>query len=198
MPMGSVPFWHAGGTGTCDLFPMGGMPQASVVGHHRLMQNNGSAEAQAPKPDAERDRSLQVLMLEYGTLRAEILMRLSARYQFIGFITAAAALIGVAIGYSSGLKVWLLTVVTITVLAAGLYGYFRMVLRGKLISARVAEIEDRINKLVPVEPGTPNLLSWESEHQNEPLFTALFDYRQLRLRMKSAKRLRPDQMLKEN
>jgi sulfite exporter TauE/SafE len=174
------------------------MPQASVVGHHRLMQNNGSAEAQALKPDAERDRSLQVLMLEYGTLRAEILMRLSARYQFIGFITAAAALIGVAIGYSSGLKVWLLTVVTITVVVAGLYGYFRMVLRGKLISARVAEIEDRINKLVPVEPGTPNLLSWESEHQNEPLFTALFDYRQLRLRMKSAKRLRPDQMLKEN
>jgi hypothetical protein len=81
------------------------MPQASVVGHHRLMPNNGSAEAQALKPDAERDRSLQVLMLEYGTLRTEILMRLSARYQFIGFITAAAALIGVAIGYSSGLKV---------------------------------------------------------------------------------------------
>lgn len=115
-------------------------------------------------------------------------MRLSARYQFISFVTAAAALIGVAIGYSSGLKVWILTAVSIAVLAVGFYGYFRMVLRGKLISARVAGIEDRINKLVPAESGTPDLLSWESEHKNEPLFSALFDYRKLRfLNTKSAK-----------
>jgi hypothetical protein len=151
------------------------------------MQENGDAEAQALRPDAERDRSLQVLMLEYGTLRAEILMRLSARYQFIGFITAAAALIGVAIGYSSGIKVWLLTAVSAIVLAVGFYGYFRMVMRGKIISARVAEIENRINELVPAEPGTPNLISWESEHQHELLFTALSDYRKLRFRVKSVK-----------
>jgi sulfite exporter TauE/SafE len=150
------------------------------------MQDNGSAGVQALRTDAERDRSLQVLMLEYGTLRAEILMRLSARYQFIGFVTGAAALVGVAIGYSSGLKVWLLTAVSIAVLALGFYGYCRMILRGRLISAKVAEIEDRINKLVPAEPGTPNLLSWESKHNQEPFISLLSDYRQLRLHMKSA------------
>jgi hypothetical protein len=126
-------------------------------------------------------------MLEYGTLRAEILMRLSARYQFIGFITAAAALIGVAIGYSSGLKVWLLTAVSAAVLAVGFYGYCRMVARGRIISARVAELEARINKIVPTEPGSPNLLSWESDHQKEPFISVLYDYRRLRLLMKSAK-----------
>ncbi|HUB38584.1 MAG TPA: hypothetical protein VMA72_07020 [Streptosporangiaceae bacterium] len=150
------------------------------------MQDNGSADARALRTDAERDRSLQVLMLEYGTLRAEILMRLSARYQFIGFVTGAAALIGVAIGYSSGLKVWLLTAVSISVLALGFYGYCRMILRGRIISTRVAEIEDRINKLVPAEPGMPNLISWESEHNKEPFISVFFDYRRLRLHMKSA------------
>jgi hypothetical protein len=157
------------------------------------MQADGDAEAPPLRPDAEGDRSLQVLMLEYGTLRAEILTRLSARYQFIGFITAAAALIGVAIGYSSGMKVWLLTAVSAAVLTVGFYGYSRMVLRGTLISARVAEIENRINKLVPTEPGTPDLLGWESEHQHEQLFTALSDYRQLKFRMRSVQDSRGEQ-----
>lgn len=158
----------------------------SAVRHHRSMQNNRRAEAH--QPDVERDRFLQVLTLEYETLRAEILARLSARYQFIGFITGAAALIGVAIGYSSGLKVWLLTAIAIIVLTTGFYGYYRMVVQGRIISARVAQIEDRINKLVPVEPGAPDLLSWESEHPREPLLAPLLsDYRQLRMRIKSAK-----------
>ena len=150
------------------------------------MQNN--AKAEACEPDAERDRFLQVLTLEYETLRAEILARLSARYQFIGFITAATALIGVAIGYSSGFKVWLLTAMAIIVLATGFYGYYRMVVQGRIVSARVAQIEARINKLVPVEPGAPNLLSWESEHPRESLLSPLLsDYRQLAMQIKSAK-----------
>lgn len=173
-------------TGTSESFSWR-MPRTSIMRHHRCMQDNRSARMQTLKPDAERDRFLQVLMLEYGTLRAEILTRLSARYQFVGFVTGAAALIGVAIGYSSGLKVWLLTAVSIAVLAVGFYGYCRMIVRGKLISARIAEIEDRINRLVPAEPGTPNLLSWESEHKSEPFISVLFDYRQLRLHMKSVK-----------
>ena len=108
---------------------------------------------------------LQVLALEYGTLREEILMRLNARYQFVGFVTGAAGLIGVGIGYSSGLKIWLLVALGVAVLALGIYGYFRMQYYGYLVSARIAQIEDRINKLVPVEPGTRSLLSWESEHR---------------------------------
>jgi hypothetical protein len=134
------------------------------------MQDNGSAKDETIIPESERDRFLQVLMLEYGTLREEKLVRISARYQFIGFGTAAAALIGVAIGYSSGLKVWLLIAVSTAVCIIGFYGYCRMVVRGKLLSARVAEIEDRINKLVPVESGTRKLLAWESEHQTESFF----------------------------
>jgi hypothetical protein len=115
--------------------------------------------------DSDLDRKLQVLSLEYGTLREENLMRFSARYQFIGFVTAATALIGVAIGYSTGFKVWLLMALAVTVLALGLYGYCRMVINGRLLSARIAKIEERINELVPPAPGSPNLLSWESEHQ---------------------------------
>src|ERR1700759_1535704 len=164
------------------------MPQASAVRHNRGMQDNGSAEMRTLKSDAERDRFLQVLTLEYETLRAESLPRLSARYQFVGFVTGAAALIGVAIGYSSGVKVWLLVIASIAVLAVGFYGYCRMVMRGRLISARLAEIENRINSLVPKGPDNPNLLRWESEHENEPLISALVDYRQLRLRMESAKK----------
>jgi len=108
---------------------------------------------------------LQVLALEYETLRAELIMRLSSKYQFYGFFTAAAALIGVAIGYSTGLKVWVLIGLAAAVLVAGIFGYHRMVINGRRISARIALIEERINKLVPAEPGAPNLLGWESEHR---------------------------------
>src|SRR5882757_714740 len=116
------------------------------------MRNKGNIQAQPPNLDPERDRMLQVLALEYETLRAEVLMRLSARYQFVGFFTAAAAFIGVAIGYSSGFKVWILIGLAAAVLAVGFLGYHRMVLNGRLISARIAKIEKRINKLVPAEP----------------------------------------------
>jgi sulfite exporter TauE/SafE len=125
------------------------------------------SDSGAHNHDADLDRKLQVLTLEYGTLREEILMRLSARYQFIGFVTAATALIGVAIGYSSGFKVWLLIVLAAAVLFLGFYGYYRMVINGKILSVRIAKIEDRINELVPAEPGNPKLLSWELEHQNQ-------------------------------
>jgi hypothetical protein len=129
--------------------------------------HKGDNRAQAHNSDADRDRMVQVLSLEYGTLREEILMRISARYQFLGFISASAALMGVAIGYSSGFKVWLLAALAAAVLVLGFYGYYRMVLNGRVVSVRIAEIEDRINKLVPAEPGAPDLLSWESEHQNQ-------------------------------
>src|ERR1700730_10890565 len=125
------------------------------------MHDKKSIRAQVHDLDADRDRMLQVLALEYGTLREEILMRLSARYQFVGFFTAAAGLIAVGIGYSSGLKLWLLVALAAAVLAVGIYGYLRMQFYGRLVSARIAEIEDRINKLVPVESGARNLLTWE-------------------------------------
>jgi len=73
-----------------------------------LMLDKRDVTGQSQRQDAESDRVLQVLALEYTTLRAEILMRINARYQFVGFITTAAALTGVGIGYSSGFKVWLL------------------------------------------------------------------------------------------
>jgi hypothetical protein len=152
------------------------------------MQNDGSTGAQIHNQDAERDRFLNVLMLEYGTLRAEILVRLSARYQFVGFVTTAAALIGVAIGYSSGIKVWLLAAVSVAVIGVGFYGYYRMAVQNRGISARVAAIEGRINTLVPAEPGGQSLLSWESEHQGEAAFSPLRDdYRRIKLRMGSAR-----------
>jgi hypothetical protein len=43
--------------------------------------------------DTDRELKVQVLSLEYQTLRGSILMRTSARYQFLGFTTAAAEIL---------------------------------------------------------------------------------------------------------
>jgi hypothetical protein len=152
------------------------------------MQDGSSVKPQSHKTDAEQDRTFQVLALEYGTLREEILMRASARYQFIGFITAAAALIGAGISYSAGPKTWLLVALAMAVIGVGVYGYYRMRYHVIRISARIAEIENRINKLVPAEPGTPSLLSWESDHQGQLVFGRLsLGYRWFKLHIHPAK-----------
>jgi hypothetical protein len=111
----------------------------------------------------EQDQAMKMLSLEYQTLRDEMIMRMSSRFQFLGFTTTAAALLATIIGHSSlGYQTWL-----IVGLAAGTFilGFACFWLLGRHIiymSARVAHIEKRINDLLP---GNPNLLTWESEHQ---------------------------------
>jgi hypothetical protein len=119
----------------------------------------------------EIDRIVQVLSLEYDTLREEILVRTTVRFQFVGFVTAAAGLIGAGIGLSSyGIKTWVLVGLAVAVIAVGLYGYFRMRYHIIGLSARIALLERRINDLVPAEPGFDSLLSWESDHQGTAVY----------------------------
>jgi hypothetical protein len=115
--------------------------------------------------DADTDRMLQVLSLEYNSLTAQIMSRMSARYQFLGFLTAGAAILAAASSrpaFSGG--TWLLGSLAIAVFAFGCFCFWylgRMVVRQ---SAHLAAIEQRINELVPADP---SLLTWESSHQKD-------------------------------
>jgi len=114
----------------------------------------------------ESDTRVQILSMEYDTLRAEILMLISSRYQFLGFATAAAAILATGAGHLSlGPGVWFLAILAGGIFFFGVGSFWYLGNRIALISMRVARIEDRINGLVPAGPGNPKLLSWESEHQ---------------------------------
>ena len=115
------------------------------------------------------DRILQVLTLEYQNLNAQIIARLSARYQFLGFLTAGAAILAAASGqpaFSSG--TWVLGALAAAVLASGIFLFWYLGRTIALQAAYLAEIEERINKLVPGESAdSPKLLSWELEQQSK-------------------------------
>jgi hypothetical protein len=112
--------------------------------------------------DEER---VQVLALEYQSLRADLQTRSAARFQFLGFVTAAAAILATGLGHSTA---------DLTTYAIGgalfLVGLVSFWLQGNdqaRISAHIAEIEQRINQLVP---GQLNLLTWETRHQERSCF----------------------------
>jgi hypothetical protein len=117
---------------------------------------------------SERELKIQVLALEYQTLRAAIMMQTAASYQFLGFATAAVAILATGAGrlsFSSG--GWFLAILAGGVFVFGV-GAFRLL--GMYVafqSQRVAVIEEKINSLVP---GEERLLSWESDRQNRPRF----------------------------
>jgi hypothetical protein len=129
------------------------------------------------------DRIVQVLSLEYCTLREEILVRATARYQFVGLVTGATGLIAAGIGLSGyGTGTWILAGLAAAVIGVGLYGYFRMRSHVIAISAHVAQLESRLNALVPAEAGHASLLSWESDHQGTHLFSLALPIRPHRRR----------------
>jgi hypothetical protein len=114
---------------------------------------------------SERELKVQVLSLEYQTLRAAIMNQTAASYQFLGLATTAAAILATGAGhlsFSSG-GGWFLAILAggIFVFGAGSYRLLRMYVA--FLSQRVAVIEEKINNLVP---GEERLLSWESDRQN--------------------------------
>lgn len=115
---------------------------------------------------SQNDRAVQILSLEYQALRDEMVMRLSSRYQFLGFTTTAAALLTAAGGTSPlGLNKWLISALAAGVFIFGLACFFIL---GRIVAnltVRIADIEQRINALGPVQPGEPALLSWVTEHE---------------------------------
>jgi hypothetical protein len=115
----------------------------------------------------DTDRILHVLTTEYNSLNAQIIARLSARYQFLGFLTAGSAILAAASGrpiFSTG--TWVLAALAIGVFAFGLFCFWYLGQTIATLAVRVANIEKRINKLVSVESAdAPRLLSWESDQQ---------------------------------
>jgi len=113
------------------------------------------------------DRVLQVLAMEYQSLNAQIVARLSARYQFLGFLTAGAAILAAASGhpiFSAG--TWVLGILAIGVFIFGLFCFWYLGRTIAILAARIADIEKRVNKLVPAESAdAPRLLSWELDQR---------------------------------
>jgi len=116
---------------------------------------------------SDRDCIIHVLSLEYKTLRAELLVRVSGRFQFLGLMTTAAALI--VTGFFSrsvfGNSDWIAGILAAAVFSFGLMNFWILGRHIAVLSARIAEIENRINTLAPARENVPELLSWESERQ---------------------------------
>lgn len=113
---------------------------------------------------------IQILSLEYQTLRSEIMTITTGRFQFLGLMTAAAAIL--ASGLSGTISTsyrWLLVSLVIVIIIGGV-AYF-WILGGIVVklSRRIAIIEGKINELA----SHPQLLSWESEHQNRSWWNRL-------------------------
>jgi hypothetical protein len=115
----------------------------------------------------ESGLEVQILSLEYNTLRAEILVLMSSRYQFLGFATAAAAILATGAGHLSlSPGAWLLAVLAGGIFLFGIGSFWYLGNNIALISMRVAILETRINGLAPAGLSDPRFLSWESEHQD--------------------------------
>jgi hypothetical protein len=141
-------------------------------------------DTQSMKPalsqsEVNLDRILQVLTLEYQNLNAQVVARLSARYQFLGFLTAGAAILAAASGQPAfSASTWVLASLAAAVLGSGIFLFWYM---GRIIAlqaAHLAEIEERINRLVPRESvDSPELLGWEQGQRGKTtaaLFMSVF------------------------
>jgi hypothetical protein len=115
------------------------------------------------------------MAMEYQYLTAQIIARLSARYQFLGFLTAGAAILAVASGhpfFSGG--TYVLGALAGVVFLVGVAGYWGLGRFIATLSVHVARIEGRINGLFPDESGHSEvLLSWETERRQLNSFAQL-------------------------
>jgi hypothetical protein len=113
------------------------------------------------------DKAIDVLGLEYQSLRSDLIMRSGARFQFLGFITASAAILATGLGDShSSLETHVLVVLGIVLFIFGLVTFWLQGREQAVISAKIASIEQRLNNLVQ----KPGLLSWETTHQERSFF----------------------------
>jgi len=115
----------------------------------------------------EEAKRVDVLGLEYQSLRSDLVMRSGARFQFLGFITASAAILATGLGDSrSILETRVLVSLGALLFIVGLITFWLQGSEQAAISAKIADIEGRLNQLV----GDPGLLSWETDHQQRSSF----------------------------
>lgn len=133
------------------------MPDKDEV--HRPPTQSGAS------PD---DRLIQALSLEYQTLKEEIIARTTGRFQFVGLTTTAAAIFATGVG-AAKLPVLASGLLAGAVFLFGLGAFWLLGVQIVQLSSRVAELETRINELLPVPPDGKMVLSWESERQQRSL-----------------------------
>lgn len=147
--------------------------KASVMGYDGEMSDaTHQVVPSGPPSTVDTDRILHVLTMEYESLNAQIITRLSARYQFLGFLTAGAAILAAASShsiFSTGTLV--LAILAAGVFALGVSSFWYLTRNIAILANRVADIEERVNNLVPVESAdAPKLLSWESDRRRQTSF----------------------------
>jgi hypothetical protein len=122
--------------------------------------------------DEDRKSIVQALSLEYQTLREETLVRTSGRFQFLGLMTTAAALLTTGIFSSSVFKsqVWISAILAALVFAAGVICFVYLGRQRELVLIKIAAIENRVNALLPAEPGFSTVLSLESNRVHWTLY----------------------------
>jgi hypothetical protein len=147
------------------------------------MHDRGSAGGELNQPQRRENGSLiQGLSQEYQALTGEMLTRTSGRFQFLGLMTTAAALFASGIGGAANkFPVWASVTLSLAVLLLGLGFFFTLGRHIVRLSSRVAEIESRINGLLPAPADGKPVLSWESERQQRPLLDRI-NYGQFRRR----------------
>lgn len=120
----------------------------------------------------DREQIIKVLSLEYQTLREEILIRTSGRFQFLGLMTTAAALLTTGVLGRSvfSRQAWIAGALALGVFSFGVACFLYLGRVRTAVSARVVAIEKRINALLLVEPGFSTVLSWESDHGRRTLY----------------------------
>ena len=96
---------------------------------------------------------IEVVLHEYDALRDEIVSRMEARFQLIGFLAIAATILG-ATGIAKSSR-WELIIIVLAVLV-GVWFVFGSYIRGCAI--RLREIETWVND----ELGGEAVLRWES------------------------------------
>jgi len=96
--------------------------------------------------------------MEYEALNARMVARISARFQFLGFLTAGAAILAAGTGHSLPFQgTWILA---IGVFILGLVSFWGMGRTITALSRHLAEVENGINELIATEPNASKLLHW--------------------------------------
>jgi hypothetical protein len=113
--------------------------------------------------DGNRRDIIQILSLEYQILREETVLRTTGRFQFLGLMTTAAALLTTGIFGSSSFKnqTWIAASLALLVFLFGVVCFVYLGRQRGVALMQVAALEKRINALVQAEPGYSMILSLE-------------------------------------
>ena len=125
------------------------------------MTHEPQSEPRNNQVDADdRKQIIQVLSFEYQMIREEILVRTSGRFQFLGLMTTAAALLTTGIFGSSIFKgkSWIAAALATLVFLFGVICFIYLGRQRDAAWDEVANLEKRINALLPLEPGFSSVL----------------------------------------